>query len=73
MCSSWRCLLKTAPQKFPGNSKLQNIFVFQGGDADTNCAVAGALLGCKLGVSKIPDSWLKGLCHKEWLDKQIAE
>ncbi|XP_064639249.1 uncharacterized protein YegU-like [Lineus longissimus] len=47
--------------------------LMQGGDADTNCAVAGALLGCKLGVSKIPDSWLKGLCHKEWLDKQIAE
>ncbi|GFR87273.1 adenylosuccinate lyase [Elysia marginata] len=42
-----------------------------GGDADTNTAVAGALLACKLGVSAIPDPWLDGLVHKEWLDGYI--
>ncbi len=47
------------------------IFYLQGGDADTNGAVAGALLGCKLGASKIPETWISGLKHKKWLDKKI--
>ena len=46
-------------------------FLLQAGDADTNGAVAGALLGCKLGASKLPDSWLDGLRHKDWLDGHI--
>ncbi|CAB3981296.1 Hypothetical predicted protein [Paramuricea clavata] len=43
----------------------------EAGDADTNCAVAGALLGCKVGFRKLPKSWVKGLCHRGWLDKEI--
>ena len=43
----------------------------QGGDADTNGAVAGALLGCKLGTSALPPSWLNELKHKDWLDYHI--
>lgn len=46
--------------------------VMQGGDADTNACVAGALLGCKLGLGAIPSSWQDGLLHKEWLDQQIS-
>ncbi|KAK3704244.1 hypothetical protein RRG08_062391 [Elysia crispata] len=42
-----------------------------GGDADTNSAVAGAVLACKLGVSAIPQPWLDGLVHKEWLDHYV--
>ncbi|XP_064639250.1 uncharacterized protein YegU-like [Lineus longissimus] len=53
--------------------KALQALVMEAGDADTNGAVAGAMLGCKLGVSKLPDSWVKGFCHKDWLDKQIAE
>ncbi len=30
-----------------------------GGDADTNGAVAGALLGARLGVVAIPQEWLR--------------
>lgn len=45
--------------------------VFKGGDADTNCSVAGALLGCKLGYDKLPESWLNDLAHKEWLDEKL--
>ena len=45
--------------------------VMEAGDADTNGAVAGALLGCKLGAKNLPSSWLNGLLHKEWLDKII--
>ncbi|XP_071082038.1 uncharacterized protein YegU-like [Haliotis cracherodii] len=49
---------------------LQTI-VMEGGDADTNGAVAGALLGCKLGMSGLPVSWVSKLKHKAWLDEKI--
>ena len=42
--------------------------VYEGGDADTNGAVAGALLGCKLGMVGLPQSWLQGLRHREWME-----
>lgn len=48
-----------------------DLFLLQAGDADTNGAVAGALLGCKLGASTLPDSWRDGLKHKDWLDGHI--
>lgn len=47
--------------------------VLQGGDADTNAWVAGALLGCKLGIEAIPESWRNKLKHKDWLDQQIQK
>ena len=37
------------------------------GDADTNGAVAGALLACKLGLPAIPQPWRDGLVNKDWL------
>lgn len=43
------------------------------GDADTNGAVAGALLGCKLQkTSHLPASWYNNLKHRQWLNEQIA-
>lgn len=45
--------------------------VRNGGDADTNGAVAGALLGCKLGIKALPSTWLDGLVYKTWLDDKI--
>nr|XP_034316439.1 ADP-ribosyl-[dinitrogen reductase] glycohydrolase-like [Crassostrea gigas] len=47
--------------------------VLQGGDADTNACVAGALLGCKLGIEAIPESWRNKLKHKDWLEQQIQK
>jgi len=35
--------------------------VAQGGDADTNAAPAGALIGAYLGSARIPNSWKEGL------------
>lgn len=49
---------------------IQNV-TMEGGDADTNACVAGALLGCKLGMSAIPTSWRDKLRHKQWLDRII--
>ncbi len=32
-----------------------------GGDTDTNCAVAGALLGARMGYAALPEDWVQGL------------
>ncbi len=45
--------------------------VHQGGDADTNAAVAGALLGTKLGYRKLPTAWIDGLENKYKLNARI--
>ncbi|XP_037047819.1 uncharacterized protein LOC119082395 [Bradysia coprophila] len=39
----------------------------EAGDADTNAAVAGALLGCRLGFKGLPSQWLNGLRHRKFL------
>lgn len=39
----------------------------EAGDADTNCAVAGALLGARLGFKELPRVWLSGLRNREFL------
>lgn len=38
---------------------------FEGGDTDTNCAVAGQILGSYLGYNKLPVDWLNKLKHKD--------
>ena len=45
----------------------------QAGDADTNGAVAGALLGAKVGYAALPSDWLSSLKHADWLYAQINE
>ncbi|KAH3819253.1 uncharacterized protein LOC127832469 isoform X2 [Dreissena polymorpha] len=49
---------------------IQDI-VLEGGDADANAAVGGALLGCKLGLDAIPKSWTEPLLHRAWLDDLV--
>mmetsp|Transcript_57763 Transcript_57763/g.153996 ORF Transcript_57763/g.153996 Transcript_57763/m.153996 type:complete len:277 (-) Transcript_57763:480-1310(-) len=39
-----------------------------GGDADTNGAVAGALLGCRLGYSALPADWVAAMPYSSWLE-----
>jgi len=41
--------------------------VMEAGDADTNGAVAGAMLACKLGMSSLPQRWLTELKYTDWL------
>jgi ADP-ribosylglycohydrolase len=41
--------------------------VRRGADADTNCTVAGALMGAHLGLAALPPDWVAGLRHGAWL------
>ena len=43
-----------------------------GGDADTNAAVACAVLGAKFGFESIPQEYVDGLVYKDQLDNVIS-
>ncbi|KAJ3174631.1 hypothetical protein HDU87_007003 [Geranomyces variabilis] len=45
--------------------------VREGGDADTNAAVCGALVGCRVGYKELPKEWLAGLRNKAWLEERV--
>ena len=47
--------------------------VLSGGDADTNAAVAGAILGAKLGIDQIPEEWKSGLLYASMLHNKVQE
>ena len=44
-----------------------------GGDADTNGAVAGGLMGALTGWDYLPEEWRDGMKHKEWYNKKINQ
>ena len=44
-----------------------------GGDADTNAAITGAVLGSYFGYSNLPQDWIKSTPNKTWLDKKITD
>jgi hypothetical protein len=46
--------------------------VMCGGDADTNGAVAGALMGALYGYNLLPGEWKEGLKYKEWYNGKIS-
>ncbi|KAJ3167127.1 hypothetical protein HDU88_002464 [Geranomyces variabilis] len=43
----------------------------EGGDADTNAAVCGALMGCRVGYEGLPREWLAGLRNKAFLEERV--
>ncbi|KAF1949552.1 ADP-ribosylglycohydrolase, partial [Byssothecium circinans] len=45
--------------------------IMEGGDADTNGAVAGAIIGTYLGYANIPPHWALGLAHNDWFNWKI--
>ncbi|KAH6662779.1 ADP-ribosylglycohydrolase-domain-containing protein [Halenospora varia] len=47
--------------------KIITELVMEGGDADTNACVAGALLGAWVGHARLPSLWQDGLSNGTWL------
>ena len=47
--------------------------ILSGGDADTNAAVAGAILGAKFGLDQIPEEWRTGLIYKADLCSKVSQ
>lgn len=58
-------LRQDAPDTF---RRSLNRLIQEGGDADTNGTVAGALLGCRLGFSQLPKDWIAGMPYSSWLE-----
>ncbi len=52
---------------------LGTIFGQVVGDADTNAAVAGAILGAKFGICHIPEEWRNGLLYASMLHDKVQE
>ena len=42
-------------------------------DSARNGAVCGALMGARIGYSKLPKDWLESLVHKWWLDEKMKK
>ncbi|KAN0014601.1 hypothetical protein ACTFIU_000919 [Dictyostelium citrinum] len=53
--------------------KVLNELIREGGDSDTNGAVAGALLGSIIGYSNLPKDMLLEMPNKSWLDVQVVD
>lgn len=45
--------------------------ILKGGDADTNAAVAGSIIGLIYGYKNLPVEWLEQLPNKKWLDTKL--
>jgi ADP-ribosylglycohydrolase len=57
-------------RKYSNRTIFENLIteiVMEGGDADTNACVAGALLGAWLGYMALPAHWCEGIEHHDWL------
>ncbi|MDR1895774.1 MAG: ADP-ribosylglycohydrolase family protein [Prevotellaceae bacterium] len=47
--------------------------IHEGGDADTNAAVACSILGAKFGYDSIPKHYIDGLMRKEYLSRTVEQ
>lgn len=64
--------LQAASSALGFEAELRRI-VGLGGDTDTNAAVAGALLGARLGRNALPDPWLDRLVDGAELEREAEE
>lgn len=65
-------LMHVAELGYSFENTIQSI-IREGGDSDTNAAVAGALLGAYLGIICIPTSWIRALPYEVWLDARVQK
>jgi ADP-ribosylglycohydrolase len=63
--------LRKIAEKNMSFEQILSTIIKQGGDADTNCAVAGAVLGAYLGKSQITPDYINKLAYKDYLDKSV--
>jgi ADP-ribosylglycohydrolase len=71
-----KAMRREAAEIVPSGAKLfEDLIVdliMEGGDADTNACVAGALLGGWMGYGRLPQHWVGGLHDREWLLRKCA-
>lgn len=70
-----RAVEKAGTSSLPPNTLFESLvteLIMEGGDADTNGSVAGALLGAYLGHTSLPPHWTNGLAHRGWLMSKIS-
>jgi ADP-ribosylglycohydrolase len=58
-------------ERVPSFKKVIKKIAAEGGDADANCAVAGAVLGAYLGYSGLPARWIVAMPNAAWLGAKI--
>jgi ADP-ribosylglycohydrolase len=68
MASAISCLHRLKQTSF---LEIIELVISEGGDADTNAAVGGALMGCYIGFKKLPKEWIESFEHREWLEKKV--
>lgn len=69
------CLTRDVPDQCETDyfKKMLIDVVMQGGEADTNTTVAGAMLGARFGYSQLPTEWVVGMKRWEWLEDKVDE
>ncbi|KAJ7280392.1 ADP-ribosylglycohydrolase-domain-containing protein [Mycena rebaudengoi] len=65
------CLRQVLSRKETFHSAMTTLVMY-GGDADTNGAVAGALMGALCGYKLLPTEWRDGMRYQEWYHAKIA-
>lgn len=50
----------------------RKVIVNEGGDADTNAAIAGSILGAKYGYSSIPQYYVENLYNREQFHREVS-
>jgi len=74
-CSVWayRQLLASPTRDAELFKRLTTRLVMEAGDADTNAAIAGAVLGAAVGYQNLPAEWLAALPHRDWLEAEVLD
>src|SRR5262245_44580973 len=69
--SSLWCLRQVVTGQETFKTAMTKLVMF-GGDADTNGAVAGALMGAYCGYELLPYEWKAGLKYEDWYREKIS-